>query len=200
MAVTLPDGADWVPLPEAVTPTVRVLAAVMNQKTNSMFNLAVQTALAGKTMDDPMVVETVKNDLTAAGYQIFGHSKTGAGTSQWIQFPVNGNGAKGVVRLTGANGQIFSITMLRGDGKTALEDIDLTRAGASFRIALPASPVADVPEKKAEPTKAAEVESPATIATPAEEGGMDYKRLAIAGGVLVFLLLMAWGIVGTGKK
>lgn len=206
VGVALPDGADWVPLPEAVTPTLRVLAGVVNQKTNSMFNLAVQTALAGKSIDDPNVAEAVKKDLTAAGYQIFGYSKIGAGTAQWIQFPVNGNGAKGVVRVTGANGQIFTVTMLRGDGKNALEDPELMRAGASFRVsavtaptAPPATPAEKSEQKVAQP-KSGEVESPATIATPVAEGEMDYKRIAIGGGILVFLLLMAWGIVGSGKK
>lgn len=206
VCVALPDGADWVPLPEAVTPTLRVLAGVVNQKTNSMFNLAVQTSLAGKSMDDPNVAEAVKKDLTAAGYQIFGYSKTGAGTAQWLQFPINGNGAKGVVRVTGANGQIFTVTMLRGDGKNALEDPELMRAGASFRVvaaappAAPAEKPADKPAEAPDAPKAGEVASPASPAAPEAGEGMDYKRLAIGGGILVFLLLMAWGIVGSGKK
>ena len=29
---------------------------------------------------------------------------------------------------------------------------------------------------------------------------MDYKRIGIAAGVLIFLLLMVWGIIGSGKK
>lgn len=200
VAVTLPDGADWVPMPEVVTPTVRVLTAVTNQKTNSMFSFAVQKQLAGKAIDNPILAEKVKDELVAAGYQIFGYSKMSAGTTQWIQFPVNGNGAKGVVRVTEANGQIFTVTMLRGDGKSALEDADLMRAGASFRILPPASQAAFVPAKKPEPPKAGEVTAPATVAAPVQESGMDYKRLAISGGVLVVLLLLAWGIVGSGKK
>ena len=60
VAVTLPEGPDWVPLPETVTPTVRVLAGMMNQKTNAVFNIAVQTALAGKSMDDPASIEVIK--------------------------------------------------------------------------------------------------------------------------------------------
>lgn len=215
IAVTLPDGADWVPMPEAVTPTVRVLAAVMNQKTNSVFNIAVQTALAGKSMDDPSSIEIIKKDLTAAGYQTFGFSRTGAGTSQWVQFPLNAGGAKGVVRATGANGQIFTVMILRGDGKNALEDPDLTRAAASFRVTgapanvpggvaavSPSAPTGIPPLAPMEKTPAGGVVPPASTATeePAPAGPMDYKRLAIAGGVLVFLLLMVWGIIGSGKK
>ena len=204
IAVTLPDGPDWVPMPEAVTPTIRVLTGVANQRTNSMFNLAVQIPLAGKKLDAPEVAETIKKDLTALGYAIFGHSKTGAGTTQWLQFPVNHKDAKGVVRATAANGQIFTVTMLRGDGKSALEDTDLVRTGASFRItnepSVAIAPVA--PSPSGSPAGATEkVVSPASPATPVEESGeMDYKRIGIAAGVLIFLLLMVWGIIGSGKK
>ncbi len=207
IAITLPDGPDWVPTPEALTPTMRVLTAVQNQRTNSVFHIAVQTGLVGKTLDDPAVIESIKKDLAVA-YQIIGHSRMRAGTADWIQFPINGNGAKGVVRATAANGQIFTVTLLRGDGKNALEDADLTRTGASFRITGPATPVASIaaadglaPAPAAAAPVAGNAGEVATPASSAEEFKvMDYKRIAIGAGVLVFLLLMVWGIIGSGRK
>lgn len=205
VGVSLPDGPDWTPMPEATTPTMRVLAAVINEKTSSMFNITLQTGLAGKKLEDPAVAEAIKKDLTAAGYQIFGYSKTGAGLSQWLQFPVDGGGAKGVVRATAANGQIFTVTLLRGDGKNALQDTELMRAGASFRITAPAvapaPPTDAAPPTEATPKPAGQVKTPATPEAPvAETSPIDYTRIGIAGAVLVVLLLLAWGIVGTGKK
>jgi hypothetical protein len=216
VAVTLPDGPDWVPMPEAITPSVRVLVAVTNERTNSMFNMAVQTALAGKSLNDTAVIETIKKDLTAAGYQIFGYSRMSAGTTQWVQFPMNAGGAKGVVRATGANGQIFTLTILRGDGKNALEDPDLTKAAASFRITgtpatvaggiAPVSPsqpgVAIPPPPTAGSEQSGEATSPEGKAVPAGDApvAMDYKRIAIGAGIVIFLMLMVWGIIGSGKK
>ena len=103
-----------------------------------------------------------------------------------------------------ANGQIFTVTMLRGDGKSALEDPDLQRTGASFRItnavAVAVAPVAPSPPG-ALAAGPEEVVSPASPAAPVMGTiDMDYKRIGIAAGVLIFLLLMVWGIIGSGKK
>ena len=208
VAATLPDGADWVPMPEGQGPTFRTLTGVLNQKTQAMFNLAVLPPLAGKSYDDPAVAEYMKKDLTAAGYQIFGYSKTSAGTLPCIQFPVSNKTGKGVIRVFTVNGQAFSMGLLRGDGKNALEDTDLTRAGASFRSTGPALAAANAPVSPATeglapvPSAATpgEVAAPASPATAEEAPAMNYTRIAITGGVLVFLLLMVWGIIGSGKK
>jgi hypothetical protein len=216
IGLVFPDGADWVPLPEGATPTVKVLAGAMNQRTNSMINVAVQTALAGKRIEDPIVQDAIKKELTGVGYRIAGYSRTG----QWLQFPVNSGGSQGVVRVTAANGQIVTVTMLRGDGKNALEDPELLRASASFRItgvpnliagntATSPAGLNPVPSNGAIPSpgtaspegKAGEVSSPASVAEPVTLiAGMEPKRVAIAGGILLVLLLMVWGIVGSGKK
>ena len=214
VGLNLPDGPDWATMPEGAGPTFRSLVGVINQRTNSMLGTTVLLPpMAGKSLDDPAVVEFMKKDLTASGYQIFGYSKTSAGTMPCLQFPVNNKDAKGVVRVLSANGQLFTMALLRGDGKNALEDTDLMRAGASFRItgtpafaAVPApgtsSGLAPVPSpaKGATPAKAGESTSGDSAAAPEATGGMNYQRIAIAGGVLLFLILMVWGIIGSGKK
>lgn len=207
VAITLPDGADWVPVPESQGPTFRSLVGVINQKVNSMLMLTVLPPLAGKSYDDPAVAEYMKRDLTAAGYQIFGYSKTSAGTLPCIQFPVNNKASKGVVRVFVANGQAFSMTLLRGDGKNALEDVDLTRSGATFRVTGPAVPVPAnaatgglSPAPVAATTPAGKPDEASVPEVAEEAPGMNYKRIAIGSGILVFLLLMVWGIIGSGKK
>ena len=214
VGVTLPDSQDWVPLPEGSGPSFRTLVGVLNQKTNSMFSLSVIPPLAGKSYDDPAAIEFMKKDLTVAGYQILGYSKTPAGTAQCVQFPVLNNGAKGVVRLFSANAQVFSMALLRGDGKNALEDMDLARIGATFRITGSAAPgatgaissapltPAGAPSTPAASATHGEVASPASVAAAesGEQTGVNYKRIAIFAGVLVFLLLMVWGIIGSGKR
>lgn len=207
VGVTLPDSQDWVPLPEGSGPSFRTLVGVINQKTNAMFSLSVIPPLAGKSYDDPAAIEFMKKDLTVAGYQILGYSKTSAGTAQCVQFPVFNNGAKGVVRLFSANAQVFSMALLRGDGKNALEDVELARTGATFRItggAISSAPTtpAGAPPAPAASSTPGEITSPASVAAAegGEQTGMNYKRLAIFAGVLVFLLLMVWGIIGSGKK
>lgn len=212
VAATLPDGTDWVPMPEGQSPMIRVLTGVLNQKTQAMFTLAVLPPLAGKSYDDPAVAEYMKQDLSAIGYQIFGYSKTSAGTLPCIQFPVSNRNGKGVIRVFTVNGHAFSMGLLRGDGKNALEDTDLTRAGASFRttgpaLAAPNSPassatagLAPVPSAPATALTTAEVAASASAPTAEEAPAMNYKRIAITAGVLVFLMLMVWGIIGSGRK
>lgn len=219
VGLTLPDGPDWVTLPEGGGPTFRSLVGVVNQRTNSMLGTTVLLPpMAGKSLDDPAVVEFMKKDLTASGYQIFGFSKTSAGTMPCLQFPVSNKDAKGVVRVLSANGQLFTMALLRGDGKNALEDTDLMRAGASFRItgtpafaAVPSSglpseltpvppPASGATPASGTAAKSGTITSEASTATPEVTGEMNYKRIAIAGGVLLFLILMVWGIIGSGKK
>ena len=105
------------------------------------------------------------------------------------------------------------MALLRGDGKNALEDTDLMRAGASFRVtgtpafaAVPApgtpSGMTPVPPPAAGATPAGGTAAKSEAATAAAEGTgeMNYTRIAIAGGVLLFLILMVWGIIGSGRK
>lgn len=211
VGITLPDGPGWVMLPEGSGPTFRSLVGVINQRTNSMLGTTVLLPpMADKSLDDPAVVEFMKKDLTASGYQILGFSKTSAGTMPCLQFPVNNKDAKGVVRVISANGQLFTMALLRGDGKNALEDSELVRAGASFRVtgapAFAAVPSAATPPgltpvpPPVTPASGAPAKPEDSAATPQAPGEMNYQRIAIAGGVLLFLILMVWGIIGSGRK
>ena len=214
VGLTLPDGPGWAMLPEGTGPTFRSLVGVINQRTNSMLGTTVLLPpMEGKSFDDAAVIEFMKKDLTASGYQILGYSKTTAGTMQCLQFPVSNKDAKGVVRVFAANGRLFTMALLRGDGKNALEDTDLMRAGASFRVtgtpafaAVPApgtpSGMTPVPKPATGATPAGGTAAKSEAATAAAEGTgeMNYTRIAIAGGVLLFLILMVWGIIGSGRK
>ena len=111
-----------------------------------------------------------------------------------------------MIRYASAGGYVFGITMLRGGGQEAAQDVELQQAAASFRIlpattptppavpvasVSPTSPTHDSAPAKATPRTQSANASPAgksnQPAAPAEENSNAKLIWACVAGVIVLL-------------
>jgi hypothetical protein len=138
------------------------------------------------------------------------------GAFDWIQYPVrSGSGlqqASGIVRFTSANGRVFGVTLLRGGGQDASQDVELQKAATSFHVlqSAPAKPVAGAPPPPPPPPQV-ESSPPAALpaatpkmpeaATASDEPEPGYRRYIVPGGVsLVVLIVLIMIIRGSGVR
>ena len=207
-AANLPDGPGWQGIEAPPIPGITVLVAIRNPAKQALFGINVVEQLPSANLSDPAVRSIIESLLHQFTYQVVGHSSVKVGGLDWLHYPVrSGSGpqqASGVVRFTSANGHIFGITLLRGGGKDASQDVELQHAAASFRVLsfVPAGSVATATPPTPPPAEAAaptsrpiQKKAPVTPSESAEpEAG--YKRYIVPGVVGFVVLLVLLKIIG----
>jgi hypothetical protein len=184
---------------------------MQNATKQAVFGISVVEKYHDAKISDVTVQKELEAMLRQFGYEFVGHATVKAAGYDWLQYPVRaGAGAqqvRGLIRYASAGGYIFSVTMLRGGGQEAAQDIELQQAAASFRI-LPAStpspaplPVASVASAKptgnsaspkgttnsSDVPTAVAIDKAAKTDAPAEENSNAKMIWAGIAGVLVLL-------------
>jgi hypothetical protein len=215
-AANVPESAGWQEIEVPHIPGLAPVLAMQHAAKQAVFGINVVEKFRDANLADVSIQKELEAILRQFGYQFVGHSSVKTGGLDWLQYPVRaGAGAQqvsGVIRFTSAGGYVFGITLLRGGGQEASQDVELQQAAASFRI-LPAPTVAAAPapaqdsRPKVPPVpastasvdketqkKAAEIsEEP-----PAEDGSRARMIWYAAGGLIV--LLVFFSIIGGGKS
>ena len=209
----IPDSAGWQTIDAPPAPGIAPVLTMQNVSRHAVFGISVVEKYRDANLADPAIQMDLEAMLRQFGYQFVGHSSVSAGGFSWLQYPVRaGSGPQqvsGVIRYASAGGYVFGITMLRGGGQEASQDVELQQAAASFRI-IPAaafSPDATPPAgqpangtRKASPATGARKANDATApAAQSEDGtaGEDNTnaRMIWAGGAALLVLLFFIGII-----
>jgi hypothetical protein len=214
-AATIPDSAGWQMIDAPPVPGIAPVLVMQNTARSAVFGINVIEKYRDANLADPAIQKDFEAMLRQFGYQFVGHANVKAGGFDWLQYPVRaGVGPQqvsGVIRYAAAGGYVFSITMLRGGGKEAAQDVELQRAAASFRIlpasAFAAAPAAQVlnPQTAATsatpvPAKNSTADKPEAAAEEPADGADDsQKRLIWYGVAGVIVLLFFFGIIGSGR-
>lgn len=209
-AVHLPDSAGWQPVESPKTPGITPLIVVQNSARRAVFGVNIVNELPGTLITEPAVQRALEALLRGFGYQFAGHSTVSVSGLNWIQYQVRvGSGAQlttGVVRFAAAGGYFFGITMLRGGGQEAAQDVELQRAAASFRIlpettAAPPIPSPAGNEKTAATPAAANEPAPSAGAgEPVPPDNSTRRMIWLAGGGILVLLFLIKIIGGSGGR
>lgn len=211
----LPDSAGWMPVEAPRTPGLTVLIAMQNPAKQSVFGINIVDKIPGTRVAEPAVQQAFEGMLRKFGYQFAGHSTVNVAGLEWLQYQVRaGAGAQsvtGVVRFAASGGYVFSITLLRGGGQEAAQDLELQNAAASFRM-LPATPAAPplapaAGKNDTAPVPADDKRESKTSAAAEEPAAADNTNLRMiwygVGGLIVFLVLIkiiAGGSSGPKKR
>ena len=206
-AANLPDSAGWQPIEAPQTSGVTTLVVMQNSAKQAVFGINIVEKLPGTRVADPAVQQALETLLKKFGYQFAGHSSMSAGGLDWIQYQVRaGTGAQlttGVVRFAATSGYVFGITMLRGGGQEAAQDVELQRAASSFRIVAPttlAPPVASTSESQKAPATMDRKSEPAPTEEPTPPDNSTRRMIWIGGGILLVLIFLLKIIGGAGDK
>jgi hypothetical protein len=212
-AANIPDGAGWQMIDAPPVPGIAPVLVMQNTARSAVFGINVIEKYRDANLADPAIQKDFEAMLRQFGYQFFGHASVKAGGFDWLQYPVRAGAGpqqvSGVIRYAAAGSYVFSITMLRGGGKDAAQDVELQRAAASFRI-LPSSAfaAAQVSNPLAAATSAASSRvakqaagKPEAAAGEAADGADDSpKRLLWYGVAGVIVLLFFFSIIGSGRE
>jgi len=208
---SLPDGAGWQPIEASRAVGVEPLIVMQNAAKQAVFGINIVEKPPGDSVKDPAVVLMLEKMLRGFGYEFIGHSTVSIGGLDWLQYQVRtGSGAQpvtGVVRFASAGGYIFSITLLRGGGQQAAQDVELQQAAASFRIvpstpiaaAAPTSPAGSAATPAARTAKTAnETAPPAPDDEPPSADNSNRRMIWYGGAGILVLLILAKIIGGSG--
>lgn len=210
-AANVPESTGWQEIEAPSIPGLAVLLTMQQPARQAFFGINVVEKFREANLADVAIQKELEGMLRQFGYQFIGFSRVKAGGLDWLQYPVvAGTGAqqvKGVIRFTSAGGYVFGITLLRGGGQEASQDVELQQAAASFRV-LPAPALSRETSTKVAASRATPASSekttqdkPAAVAEEPTENDGSRARLIwyAAGGVLVLLILI--GIIGrSGSK
>ena len=209
-SANIPDSTGWQMIEAPASPGIAPVLTMQHATRQAVFGISVIEKYKDANLADPAIQKDLEAMLRQLGYQFAGHSSVKAGGLDWLQYPVRaGTGTRqvsGIIRYGSAGGFLFGITMLRGGGQEAAQDAELQQAAASFGV-LPASAFAAAPVADAKGiAQAAFGQSPggdkseAGIEDPADGADESRKRLIwYAGGGLVVLLVF-FGIIGSGRS
>ena len=218
-AANIPDSAGWQTIDAPPAPGIAPVLTMQNVSRHAVFGISVVEKYRDANLADPAIQMDLEAMLRQFGYQFVGHSSVSAGGFSWLQYPVRaGSGPQqvsGVIRYASAGGYVFGITMLRGGGQEASQDVELQQAAASFRV-LPASAFAVAPVVPAAKDASGKgIAQKAPVQSLADKGGdksqsgtedaanvADESRTRLiwyAGAGLVVLLVFI-SIIGGGKR
>ena len=174
-AANIPESPGWQIIDAPPAPGIAPVLTMQNAAKQAVFGISVVEKYRDAKISDVTLQKELEAQLRQFGYEFVGHATVRAGGFDWLQYPVRaGAGAqqvRGVIRYASAGGYVFGITMLRGGGQEAAQDVELQQAAASFRI-LPAA----VPTEKSGKADA-----------PAEENSNAKLIWACVAGVVVML-------------
>ncbi len=216
-SANIPDSTGWQIIEAPSPPGLAIVLAMQHPAKQAVFGINVVEKYRDANLADPAIQKELEAMLRQFGYQFIGHSTVKEGGLDWLQYPViAGTGAqqvKGVIRFTSAGGYVFGITMLRGGGQEASQDLELQQAARSFRV-IPAPIVAVAPASAgaqdagkrmppapapASPTDDKSGDKPAEVAEESSDSGNSRARMYwYAGGGLVVLLVF-FSIIGPGR-
>ena len=204
-SASLPDSTGWQPIVAPPTPGIEPLIVMQNSAKQALFGINIVAKVPGTRIAEPAVQQSFEGLLRGFGYQFFGHSTMNVGGIEWLQYQVrSGAGAQqvaGVVRFAAAGGYFFSITLLRGGGREAAQDVELQHAAASFRI-LPGapSPAQVIRDAAPVPAPAEEKRESQTPAATEEAAATDHANLRMiwCGGAGIIVLLVLVKIIAGG--
>jgi hypothetical protein len=196
-SANVPEATGWQNIEATPTQGLAVLLVMQHPGKRAVFGINVVEKLRDANLADPAIQKELEAMLRQFGYQFAGHSNVTEGGLGWLQYPVvSGVGpqqVKGVIRFASAGGYVFGITMLKGGGQDASQDVELQQAAKSFRV-IPSTMLAatPAPDKSAE-TPAADDEQPS--------GDDDFRRRMIwYGGGGLIVLLVFFSIIGGGRS
>ena len=194
-SANVPETTGWQTIEASATQGLEVLLVMQHPAKRAVFGINVVEKFRDANLADPAIQKELEAMLRQFGYQFVGRSNLTEGGLGWLQYPVvSGTGpqqVKGVIRFTSAGGYVFGITMLKGGGQDASQDVELQQAARSFRVT-PATMLAAAPASADTPPAAAEE----------PEGGNDSRLrwIWIGGGALLVLLVFFSIIGGHSKK
>jgi hypothetical protein len=205
-SANVPDSTGWQTIEAPETQGLAVLLAMQHPGKQAVFGINVVEKFRDANLADPANQKELEAMLRQFGYQFVGHSSVNEGGLGWLQYSVfSGVGpqqVKGVIRFTSAGGYVFGITMLRGGGQEASQDVEFQQAAKSFRI-IPATMLAAAPGKSAPVPPGTDKPADTPLASAEEpEGGNDSRLrwIWIGGGALLVLLVFFSIIGGHSKK
>ena len=203
-AANVPDSAGWQVIDAPPAPGIAPVLVMQNTSKQTVFGINVIEKYHEANLADPAIQKELEGIMRQFGYQSIGHSNVTAGGITWLQYPVSaGSGPQqvsGLIRYASVGGYVFSITMMRGGGKEASQDIELQQAAASFRV-LPAGPVAAATAQSGSANRQPPGPAPVKAGTPAsgdeeaatEDNSKARMIWAIAAGLVVLVLF--FGII-----
>ena len=211
-AANIPDGPGWQKIEAPSAPGIAPVIVMQNTRRQAVFGINVIEKYRDANLADPAIQRELETTLRNLGYQFIGHSTVKAGGFDWLQYPVTGQQqVSGIIRYASAGGYVFSITMLRGGGQEAAQDVELQQAAASFRI-VPASALAGTtpgqtnkPDTEKPPATSDAAENQAAgkpnAGTEESADGDDEsrKRLIWYGVAGLIVLLFFFSIIGSGR-
>jgi hypothetical protein len=215
-AANIPDSAGWQIVEAPQEPGIAVLLAMRNPARQAVFGVNIVEGLRDANPAVPAIRQQIEALLRQFGYQFVGHSSVKAAGFDWLQYPVQtGAGAQqftGIIRFTPAGGYVFSITMLRGGGQQAAQDVEMQQAAASFRmlpvvaptpVAVPAMARDSVakapPPAPAAPVASTAGEKPVAAAEEPASGDDSRNRMIWYGAGGAIVLLIFFSIIGGGE-
>ena len=143
-AANIPESPGWQIIDAPPAPGIAPVLTMQNAAKQAVFGISVVEKYRDAKISDVTLQKELEAQLRQFGYEFVGHATVRAGGFDWLQYPVRaGAGAqqvRGVIRYASAGGYVFGITMLRGGGQEAAQDVELQQAAASFRILPAAAP------------------------------------------------------------
>lgn len=210
----IPDSAGWQMIEAPQVPGIAPVLVMQNTARQAVFGINVVEKYHDANLADSAIQKDLEAMLRQFGYQFVGHSTVKEGGIDWLQYPVRaGVGPQqvsGVIRYASVGGYVFSITMLRGGGQEASQDVELQQAARSFRLlpvsAIGATPVPPVSEPKAlassksseKPEKSAEEKLKADTEQGAGAADESRSHLIWYIGAGLIVLLVFFSIISSG--
>ena len=183
-AANIPESPGWQIIDAPPAPGIAPVLTMQNMAKQSVFGISVVEKYRDAKISDVAVQKELEALLRQFGYQFIGHASVRTGGIDWLQYPVSaGAGAQavsGIIRYGSAGGYIFGITMLRGGGQQAAQDVELQQAAASFRLLPATPPPAPVPIASAIPAAASRDSAASKTAQPAKPAAASGATTATA--------------------
>ena len=212
-AANIPESAGWQMIDAPPVPGLAPVLVMQNPARQAVFGINVVEKYHDANLSDPGIQKELEALLRKFDYEFVGHSNVTVGRITWLQYSVRAGAGQqrvsGLIRFGSAGGYVFSITMLRGGGQEASQDVELQQATASFRMLPGGSLAAGSAPGTAQPgsvegkpsqnallpktangsAKAASSEEDA----PAEDN--SHARMIWAGGAALAVLVFFFGII-----
>jgi|688.fasta_scaffold83576_2 S1-C subfamily serine protease len=184
-AANIPESTGWQVINVQPAPGIAPVLTMQNAAKQAVFGISVIEKFRDAKTSDPAVQKELEALLRQFGYEFIGHGIVKAGGLDWLQYPVRaGVGAqqvRGVIRYASAGGSVFSITMLRGGGQEAAQDVELQQAAASFHL-LPANKTVVPSPKNPAAESRLELKATGTGFFITEEGFLITNAHVVRGG------------------
>ncbi|MEO6740545.1 MAG: hypothetical protein ABIP20_09850 [Chthoniobacteraceae bacterium] len=212
-AANIPESAGWQMIDAPPVPGLAPVLVMQNSARQTVFGINVVEKYRDANLAEPGIQKELEALLRQFGYEFVGHSNVTAGRITWLQYSVRAGASQppvsGIIRFGSAGGYVFSITMLRGGGPEASQDVELQQAAASFRM-LPAGSIAagsapgTVQPGSAEGKPSQNATLPKTANTPEKVAANEeestaednsHARMIWAGAAALAVLVLFFGII-----